>query len=176
MRLDNNMYRSYDKKEAIREIQRYLYKLSFKYDFIPRVSIDGIYAETTRNAVAFFQRNFGLNVNGIVNNKTFSQLYEKYSEANRSEKFKNLMPQKERFPLKRGDFGNDILYLNLMIDELRSVFDNVTDVKLSPLFSYNTERAVIDLRDAFGLLGDGVVDEILFERMEKELDLRYEFD
>lgn len=80
------MYSIYSLPEAIREIQRYLLEISFAFDWLPVVSIDGIYGDRTRNAVRVLQGRYGLPETGAVNKETFRLLYDKFIEAEEKNK------------------------------------------------------------------------------------------
>ena len=170
------MFRAYDKKSAIKEIQRFIYKLSDYYSEIPRISIDGIYGDTSRRAVMSYQSLFNLPADGIINNRTHESIYSEYLKITELENSKKLMPAKNRFPLKRGDSGNDVLYLNMMLDEFRTIYGNISPVRINPLFSYDTEKAVREIRELFSLDSGLTVDSTIFSRMENELDIHYEFN
>lgn len=170
------MYRTYDKKSAVKEIQRFIYKLSDYYSEIPRISIDGFYGDTTRRAVMAYQTLFNLPVDGRVNNRTHEGIYAEYLKIIASENAKKLMPASKRFPLKRGDVGNDVLYLNMMLDEFRGIYGNISPVRVNSLFSYDTEKAVFEIRKILSFGAGVTVDSNLFSRIENELDIHYEFN
>ena len=46
-----------------------------KYPRIPKVKVDGIFGENTQQAVLAFQREFGLNTDGVVGVQTWDALY-----------------------------------------------------------------------------------------------------
>ena len=71
------------RSEAIKEIQRYLLAISYIDDppYLSHISIDGIYGDSTRNAVSDFQKRYGLGVTGEVDLQTWLLLYLKYLET-----------------------------------------------------------------------------------------------
>ena len=46
---------------------------------IPPLAIDGIFGNTTRNAVIAAQRRFGLPQTGVVDAETWNEIYDQYS-------------------------------------------------------------------------------------------------
>lgn len=69
-----------DNREVIREIQRFLLDISYRIPSFPRITIDGIYGEETKNAVRYFQELYGLPVTGIVDLLTFLFLFDVYED------------------------------------------------------------------------------------------------
>ena len=68
-------YTEQDRRNHIRELQQYLYSLSFLDETLPRVIPDGIYGRQTALAVRAFQQKNGLRPNGETNRATgFSAL------------------------------------------------------------------------------------------------------
>ena len=167
------MYRLEDERAAIREIQKYLYFISDSiYPEIPRVAIDGIYGEETREAVRVFQRIVGLDENGNVDYETFTMLYAEYLNAQlliESEKF---FIDTKIFPVKEGDMGREILYINLMLDELGKIYSEMGRVDIKPYFTQSSENAVKELRKIFMLESSPVIDLLLFNKMRHELKVR----
>lgn len=69
------------KGEDVRLIQGWLNEIHKKYQFIPKVSVDGIFGEKTKEAIMTFQRWQGLVADGIVGPLTWDKLYEIYREV-----------------------------------------------------------------------------------------------
>ncbi len=65
--------------EKVRHLQYMLSVLSEYISQIPKLSIDGVFGQGTRNAVLAAQRYFGLPQTGIVNAKTWDEIYDQYS-------------------------------------------------------------------------------------------------
>ena len=65
--------------EKVRHLQYMLAMLSEYIPQIPKISIDGTFGQNTRNAVLAAQRYFGLAQTGIVNAKTWDEIYDQYS-------------------------------------------------------------------------------------------------
>ncbi|WP_207729408.1 peptidoglycan-binding protein [Clostridium gallinarum] len=69
------------KGEEVRLIQEWLNEIHKKYQFIPEVSVDGVFGEKTKEAIMIFQRWQGLVADGIVGPLTWDKLYEVYREV-----------------------------------------------------------------------------------------------
>lgn len=63
---------------AVKDIQRYLNRISQNYPAIPKVSTDGIYGEGTKQAVKKFQEIFNVNVSGVVEYDTWYAISNVY--------------------------------------------------------------------------------------------------
>ena len=67
--------------QPIRSLQTMLRELSFVYDFLPRLTPDGIFGESTLEAVMLFQREFFPPVTGRVNQATWDAISALYLQA-----------------------------------------------------------------------------------------------
>lgn len=63
----------------VRTIQKYLSYIHESYPNIPEVSMASYFGPLTKNAVISFQRQFNLNANGVVGEKTWNKIAEVYS-------------------------------------------------------------------------------------------------
>lgn len=64
--------------DAVRTIQEQLNAVSNNFPSIPKVRVDGVFGENTRNAVQTFQRTFNLTADGIVGLGTWYRLSNIY--------------------------------------------------------------------------------------------------
>jgi len=65
--------------EYIRILQNYLSYIHETYPTIPAVNTTGYFGSLTKNSVMAFQRQFGLNPNGLVNANTWNEIANQYS-------------------------------------------------------------------------------------------------
>ena len=74
--------------DAVRVLQEYLSYIAESYDAIPPLTPDGVYGPATREAVAAFQRLFGVpgitGVTGAVTWDAIASVYEDLYEGNRA--------------------------------------------------------------------------------------------
>ena len=73
-------YTEQDRRNHIRELQQYLYSLSFLDETLPRVIPDGIYGRQTALAVRAFQQKNGLRPNGETNRATWDAIVNAYRQ------------------------------------------------------------------------------------------------
>ena len=167
------MYSLGDESAAVREIQKYLHFISER-DFIeiPRVAIDGVYGEETKDAVKAFQKYKNILPSGEIDYETFQMLYEEYLNAKLLYEAEEFLIDAKNFPYKYGDSGNDVLLLNIMLNEMSEFYSEMNKVDLKPYFSSETEKAVKSARKIF-ILGDtAYIDAIFYDRMRYELLIR----
>ena len=164
------MYKTYENDEAVKEVQTYLHFISDKYGDIPRVSIDGIYGEETAVAVRSFQKSRGLLGDGIVDFSTFEALYSEYSAIEKERLMSGYLLSSQGFPFKYGDYGNDILHINSALDELKSTYSEIEVEINKSYFGESTENSVRYMQSVFQMEADGIVDEVLYERMLLEIE------
>lgn len=67
----------------VSQIQEQLNTIAGAYPAIPRVTVDGIYGNATRDAVRIFQGIFGLSQTGIVDYPTWYKIQEIYVAVSR---------------------------------------------------------------------------------------------
>ncbi len=146
-----------DKAAFIREIQRFLIKVT-PFEDAAGLSENGIYDEVTKNAVRKFKSANRLLNDTVVDYRTFDLLYTKF-----------LAYEAENAPsLKRGDRGDEVLELNMMLLRVGTEYSEFKGVKNSEYYSESTENAVIYLKERFGMESDGVADGVFLERLKKE--------
>ena len=69
--------------DKVSQIQEQLNTIAGAYPAIPRVTVDGIYGNATRDAVRIFQGIFGLSQTGIVDYPTWYKIQEIYVAVSR---------------------------------------------------------------------------------------------
>lgn len=166
------MYELLNKPAAIKEVQKFLYVISDRVNNeVPRVAIDGIYGDETRNAVLIFQRLYDLEGDGTVDRITFDKMYILYKEAINDDLSSDYIITENGFPVKVGDQNNDVIYIHLLINELKKTYTDIQGVDTkSNYFSDVTKKAVEDLEQIFRIDGNGEVDANFLSRMETEID------
>ena len=82
--------------EKVRQLQYMLAVLSNYIPGIPPVNVDGIYGPDTRAAVLASQRRFGLSETGVVDARTWDEIYDQYSGIENT-----ALRIRETFPVNR---------------------------------------------------------------------------
>ena len=163
------MYFIEDVKSAVKEVQSFLLAIfENSDDMSTRVSVDGIYGEESRKAVIEYQNLHGLKKSGIVDIVTFNSIYDTYKKIIEDITFDDHILTKRIFPFSLGDYGEDILIINLYLNELKKYY-NISSVKKSMYYSKETVEAVKDVQRIFRTSENGIVTAALFNRMKEEL-------
>ena len=152
---------------AVRELQYYLYVLSFYFPSIPRIAIDGQYGPATTTAVRAYQRLFSLTVDGVVGQTTWNSIYGQFSIARTSGPV--IVTDQRPFPdqpLGEGASGEDVLYLSQMLEYIAFFYDQVQSYGLTDVFDARLAESVVSFQRAFGLPETGVVDETVWNEIQ----------
>ena len=145
-----------DKAAYIRDIQRFL-------SSVLKINLreSGVYDENTKIAVRRFKSENGMTEDTVVDYETFSLLYSRYSDGDL---------EGER-TLVRGDRGDEVLRLNMMLRHVASGYSEGTVPSESSYFSELTEMSIVSLRKVFQMDGDGAADVLFVRRLQKEYEL-----
>lgn len=171
------MYQQSDRKAAISEVQEYLFFLSDKkYQQIPRIPIDGIFDEESKNAVIEFQKIMLLSPTGEVDFETFNALYSEYQTAFLEYSTNNYVFGDGNLPLKENDQNEDVRALHIMINRLKKSYPQIDSVGTGAYFSQRTKSALKELRNLFSLPGLPILDKALYNRIISEIDARERFE
>ena len=157
------MYKIREKEELIKLIQKYLQKIGQTNNVIAPT---GVFDEITKSAVMNFQAKHLLESNGIVDKITLKTLYIEYINFLEKETVSHLGI---KFPLSLGDFDESILHLNRSLQKLMEFYGEYSKIQINNYFSLETERAVRMLQKIYNLEDTGVVDELLYLRIMRDL-------
>lgn len=75
VRVSEELIKFGSKGSRVTELQEYINKVSILFPAIPKIKIDGIFGNETKEAVFTFQRMFSLDADGIVGEITWTTLY-----------------------------------------------------------------------------------------------------
>ncbi|MBE6679437.1 MAG: peptidoglycan-binding protein [Ruminococcaceae bacterium] len=153
-------YQNDDVKQAIMQIQRFLRELEIFGEGNVTVPIDGIYGETTADAVSRFQRENSLPVTGTVDKATYDLLYEKALEAE--------FEQSEPLPLyvflngksvARGEESDFVMFLQIILNTLTIAYDDFNLQKIDGVFDEEMENAIRLFQMRNNIAATGIVDK-----------------
>ena len=168
------MYSTQDERAAIREVQRYLVTVSQIESTIPHVTVDGFYGEETRIAVTEFKKLSGLEPSGVVDFKTFNEIYFRHKAILDGREAKKSVYSLPHYPLTRGDSNDSVLMLNAMLRILSEHYE-IPKPKDDSYFSSETADAVVYLKGVFGLEGDEGVNAEFISILSDEILTRQKF-
>ncbi len=166
------MYFLSDSTAAIREVQKFLYVISYNVNnLVPRVAIDGIYGNETERAVRVFQEIYGHDVSGRVDRETFESLFAVYNDAIIDINVSDYLITDAGFPITQGVQNNDVTIVHILINELSKTYTDIGYINVkSAYFSADSQNAVMELQKIFNLPVTGEVDKHFFMRMRQEID------
>lgn len=158
--------------DAVRAVQIRLNRIAANYPSIPRIAVeDGIFSFDTEEAVREFQRIFGLTADGVVGRATWYKTIQIYNAVKRLAELDaegiELSEVTQQFPrvLRLGDSGVGVSNLQYYLNYLSSFYDTIRSVTIDGFFGENTEAAVRDLQQTFGITVDGVVGALTWNTM-----------
>jgi peptidoglycan hydrolase-like protein with peptidoglycan-binding domain len=152
------MYRINDRASAIKNIQSYLRAI-----FVGEINIvpNGVYDDKTRLAVLEFQRNNGLEPNGVVDLLTYELLYSSYSEK----QIEDRVGKRIDLPFYPGDYSDEMREINKMLSSLLDYYRIDHRVTENGFYSKETSEAVKNMRKIYLMKDVDLVDEMLYSRM-----------
>ena len=157
-----------DRGEPVLRIQAMLNRISRDYPAIPKVQpVDGIFGESTEQAVTKFQQVFSLTPDGIVGSATWYKLVFLYvgvlelaelvSEGQTF--YANAIPLEFSEVLAPGDVGEGVRVVQYLLSVVSEFYSNVPQVSIDGVYGPDTRQAVIAVQQMAGLPQDGVVGE-----------------
>ncbi len=152
-----------DQNTGVSLLQYYLDYLSTYYDTIPPVTVDGIYGESTRNAVYAAQSTFGLPVDGVVGRETWNTIVDTYYGIVRqipvSYTEGNTIPFGGTV-LRQGSESESVRVLQEYLDFISDYFPEVPGVTPTGYYGPRTEASVRAFQEVVGLPVSGIVNAV----------------
>lgn len=145
-----------DRGSNVELVQFYLRIAATNYSALTVVTVDGIFGESTEQAVRTFQRYFRLTEDGIVGKSTWQKMYEVYTDiANR------LLAPDQRpgvFPgtLRQGSTGRPVRELQYYLYLLSVYYAQLPQIAVDGIYGASTTQAVRTWQTMFGLTADGI--------------------
>ena len=154
------MYRIDKRSEVVREIQSYLRALGNFYGDVPKLSIDGIYGDETREAVRLFQERAGILPTGATDKETFEALFAAFLPLSiKSERKSPLFPPSV-FPIRPGDDGDHVRIVQSVLEEL--FWERIPS---DGFYGRATENGVRLAQKRYGMEKTGILTQALWERL-----------
>ena len=156
--------------ENVRIIQAQLNRISDNYPAIPKQTVDGVFGQTTENAVKTFQRIFNLTADGVVGKATWYKISYIYVAV---KKLAELTSEGEAitdgaypgFPVRLGDRGLNVVIVQFYLSQAAQYVSTVSPVKLDGVFGSGTRAQVINFQRYYNLTADGVVGPATWDKM-----------
>ncbi|MCC8135763.1 MAG: peptidoglycan-binding protein [Ruminococcus sp.] len=156
----------------VKSLQIYLNRISGNYPAIPKIpEADGVYGAETEDAVREFQRIFGLNATGTVNEATWYKIIYIYTSVKRIAELDSEGVRLEEIPrqyseeLKIGMQSREIRVLQYYLAVIGAYYEAVAPVEITGYFGEETEKSVKSFQRVFGLPQTGAVDRATWNDM-----------
>ncbi len=168
------------KPDAVRNLQRYLRRLSYENNDILPVPIDGIFGSRTQEALSAYQRSAALPVTGRADKETWDALFAEYSRLVRE---KDLRRSPDFFPpvpldyeTSLGERSAFITLLQWMLGELKVIYDTLPEPPLTGIYDDATAAAVLEFQRIHNLPKTGRVNRNVWNRMAEEYNQYGRYD
>ncbi len=155
-----------DEGRFVRSFQYFLAVVGQNLSAIPVIRVDGSFGPETENAVRAFQRVYGLPVTGIVDERTWNDLFNVYRGiVLATPEYYTGVPVAP-FPgyiLTIGMQGNDVRLLQEYLNALSEVYSELPPLNVDGVFGTATRDAVYAFQSLFGLGVNGVVNVLTWD-------------
>ena len=144
----------------VRVAQYYLAVIAQNLDTVPEIDIDGIFGPRTEAAVKAFQRHYDLPERGIIDERTWNDMYNVYRGIVEStpEYYTGVpVAPYPGFVLSIGMRGNEVRLLQEYLSKLSEVYPEIPAVAVDGVFGPATRSAVMAAQQLFGLPVTGIV-------------------
>ncbi len=150
-----------DSGSKVSDLQFFLSVISTVDPLIPPITIDGIFGQSTYNAVIAFQKEYGLQTDGIVGSQTWDKIYDEYKgivdEIFMRDAFEaNGYPYPGE-PLEIGDSGDNVLKIQQQLNAISVVNGEIIAPAIDGIFGSGTKESVESFQRYYGLNADGIV-------------------
>ena len=160
--------------DAVRNLQRYLRRLSFDDATFLRVPVDGIFETQTEEAVRAFQAAYGLPKTGRVDRRTWDRIYDAYLRVERAT---DRTPRVHFFPntsegyeLSLGERSLTVSMLQAILQELTAIYDTLVIAEITGIYDDVTEENVRRFQAASLLPITGRVNLETWNRILRDYD------
>lgn len=160
-------YSQAQQRNNIKEIQEYLYAISFYNDNIVRVIPDGIYNRETMLAVKSFQKEYNLDISGEVNRATWEKVVEVYRNyVDSPAEAIDVFPYNS-FTLKKGQEGSMVFIMQSMLRDISMTYKNVPMPTINGIFDNDTFVSVKAMQTKARLNPTGIVNKLTWNIIVK---------
>lgn len=165
-----------DEQNYIRELQSYLRRIALENGELPELAIDGIYDPHTRDAVSLFQQLYGLPVTGVTDRATWDAVYSEFRRIAGDPRYQLAAGMINGFPLPNkilslGDRGEEVAFLETMINNLAQSYLNLSPVSLNGVYDEQKAAAVSEIQRLSRLPINGMADRATWNALVREYNL-----
>ena len=162
------MYNLTDKRNAIRELQRYLLEISYATNGLPHLGVDGIYGDETRTAVSAFQLRNGIPQTGEADPTTWAEIYRQFASARRARTEQPVLLPAGALPLALHARGSEVALLQTVLHALRTEMKEIPALSQTGHFDADTQRALRAYQVIRHLPPSGILDGDTWALLERD--------
>ena len=152
-----------DSGNAVANVQYYITYLSQFYETIPPIAIDGVYGQSTADAVRSVQKTFGLPIDGVLGAQTWDAIYRAYRGI-----VDTIPPELAEgkaipfggIPLRIGSDSESVRLLQEYLNLIAESYPEIPPINPTGYFGPRTQESVIAFQRAFGLTPSGIVNAV----------------
>ena len=143
-----------DSSRSVYALQYYLAYISLFYPTVSSPATDGDFGQGTDDAVRSYQKTFGLDVTGVVDEITWNSIQNTYNEilSRFPYDFANglILPYPGRV-LRIGVDGNDVRAVQEYLNYISNTYTNIPKTSVDGIYGPSTATAVNKFVEVFGL-------------------------
>lgn len=154
-------------------LQRRLNRISKNFPGIPKIHpADGLFDQSTTDAVRVFQTAFGLRVDGIVGKSTWYRIQEVYFAVKRLAEVTSegltIADLSTQYPsvLREGISSAGVMVLQYYLGYISLFVPSVLAPALDGSFGQETKNSVISFQKTYRLQQDGIVDRAVWNKIQ----------
>lgn len=173
------MSREFNERDAIFNLQTYLRAQVLKNPSAPTLAVDGIFDDTTKNALIDFQLVNSLPPTGVADRATWDLLYSQYLEIIDENSLPDPIIPFPSYPkdytIKRGEKSFLVAILQYMINEIGIIYNVFDTLEIDGEYGEATEKIVKDFQERNFLAPTGEVNRATWSALAKiyNLSLHY---
>lgn len=153
----------------VRSMQYYLAAVGNYYPTVPIIPVTGNFGDQTEAAVIAFQKLMGLDPDGIVGRQTWNELYDAYLGIVASGTLTPTgVPLFGGVTLRNGSTGEQVTLVQQFLNTISTVYTEITPPSITGYYGQQTENAVTQFQNLFGLTPTGAVGPITWDTMASE--------
>ena len=157
----------------VRLIQYYLNVIAYFNGNFNIIPLNGIYDQTTADAVSAFQQFYGLTVDGEVGRETWNKLQDVYRNTVNSLPDSFYGNKAKLYPgyfLTEGMRGQDVTNLQTYLSFIADYYNDIPKIPVTGYFGNQTREAVQEFQRLFGLEPTGAVGAVTWNEIAKQYD------
>lgn len=160
----------YSRGSEVQEIQFYLQRISRFNPAVQSPSLDGIYGGETQRAVISFQKAYGLEPTGVVDERTWADIVSIYNgtldNVQEPESSLNTIPY-PGYVISVGSRGEYPRYIQETLNVINNVFLTIPELVTDGIYGTKTQNAVNEFANIFGYNSADGIENTLWNKINE---------